>query len=134
MHLSPPSRRLTCAAAGLACSMLLSSSTLSAQAETLQIVALGASNTAGLGIAAAAAWPSRLEMLLRARGYAVRVVNAGISGNDTSMMLARMNRAVPDGARLVILDKGKTNDGKRRINPVPMSPQSGTGFTRSGST
>ena len=36
----------------------------------------------------------------------MRVVNAGINGNTTAQMLARLNGAVPGGTRAVILQPG----------------------------
>ena len=85
-------------------------------AATVQIVALGASNTAGKGVGEAAAWPAQLEAMLRAKGHDVRVHNAGISGDDTSRMLGRMGSAVPDGTMIVILDKATSNDRKRGVS------------------
>ncbi len=87
-----------------------------AAAASFQIVALGASNTAGKGVGEASAWPAQLEAMLRAKGHDVRVRNAGISGDDTSRMLARLDSAVPDGTRLVIMEKAASNDRKRGIN------------------
>jgi acyl-CoA thioesterase-1 len=89
---------------------------LPAAAETIQIVALGASNTAGKGVGTSVAWPARLEAMLRAKGYDVRVTNAGISGDDTGRMRARVGSAVPNGTRLVILDKAASNDRMRGVN------------------
>jgi acyl-CoA thioesterase-1 len=77
-----------------------------------QIVALGASNTQGKGVDASEAWPAVLEGMLRARGSGAHVVNAGISGDTTGGMMARLASAVPDGTRLVILNFGG-NDFKR---------------------
>jgi acyl-CoA thioesterase-1 len=86
-----------------------------------QIVALGASDTAGCceGVGPGAAFPARLESMLRARGYDVHVENAGISGDTTASMLNRLDSAVPPGTKLVILDEygGYFNDRKR--NPGP---------------
>lgn len=84
-----------------------------AHAETIHIVALGASNTAGLGVASTSAWPAQLERLLRAKGYDAQVTNAGISGDDTGRMLARVDSAVPEGTQIVILEKAATNDRLR---------------------
>jgi acyl-CoA thioesterase-1 len=86
------------------------------QAQTARVVALGASNTAGKGVGAGAAWPAQLQALLRRQGHAVQVINAGISGDDTGRMLARLARAVPAGTRLVIVDKAATNDRLRGID------------------
>ncbi len=43
---------------------------------------------------------------MRAKGHTVRVINAGINGNTTGQMLARLNGAVPAGTRAVILQPG----------------------------
>ena len=73
------------------------------------IVALGASNTEGWGVSAAEAYPAKLQVLLNARGIDAAVINAGIAGDTTGGMLARLERAVPAGTHLVILQPG-TND------------------------
>jgi acyl-CoA thioesterase-1 len=100
----------------LAMMIALAFASAPAFAATVQIVALGASNTAGKGVGEAAAWPAQLEAMLRAKGLDVRVRNAGISGDDTSGMLSRMGSAVPDGTTIVILDKAASNDRKRGVN------------------
>jgi acyl-CoA thioesterase-1 len=79
------------------------------------IVALGASNTYGKGVARNQAYPAQLEAILRARGDSVRVINAGINGNTTGQMLARLDRAVPKGTSVVILQPGG-NDRRKREN------------------
>ena len=84
---------------------------LSAAAQA-QVVALGASNTAGKGVAPQEAYPAQLEAMLRAKGYNGHVVNAGISGDTTDGMLARLDTAVPNGTRVVILQPGG-NDFRR---------------------
>ena len=71
-----------------------------------RVVAIGASNTSGFGVGEAAAYPARLEEILRACGYAVRVVNAGVSFETTHGMLARIDRDVPDGTRVVVIQPG----------------------------
>jgi acyl-CoA thioesterase-1 len=75
-----------------------------------QIVALGASNVAGYGVNPAEAWPAQLEGMLRARGSSASVANAGVSGNTTGQVLARLSSAVPDGTKVVILVIGPFND------------------------
>ena len=60
-----------------------------ASAEAATIVALGASNTYGKGVARNQAYPAQLEAILRAKGSNVRVVNAGINGDTTEGMLGR---------------------------------------------
>jgi acyl-CoA thioesterase-1 len=68
-----------------------------------QIVALGASSTAGYGVGAAAAFPAQLEAILRAKSRPMSVSAAGVSGDTTGGMLARLLGAVPAGTKIVIL-------------------------------
>lgn len=82
----------------------LAASTLAASPHV--VVAIGASNTSGFGVGEQAAYPARLEALLRACGFDVRVVNAGVSFETTNGMLGRLDRDVPDGTRVVILQPG----------------------------
>jgi acyl-CoA thioesterase-1 len=74
--------------------------------QQVHIVALGASNTEGWGVTPAEAYPAQLEALLRARGIDAEVANKGISGEPTTGMLARLDRDVPEGTRVVILQPG----------------------------
>ena len=85
---------------------------VSPAAARAQIVALGASNTAGRGVPTESAYPAQLEAMLRAKGYNGRVVNAGVSGDTTAGMLARLDSVVPNGTRVVILQPGG-NDRRR---------------------
>lgn len=75
-------------------------------ASTITIVCLGASNTEGYGVAPHESYPSRLAELLAERSLAARVLNAGISGDTTSGMLARLENEVPEGTRLVVFQPG----------------------------
>jgi len=70
-----------------------------------QIVAIGASNVAGRGVSSSEAWPAQLEGMLAARGLKAHVVNAGISGDTNAGMLARLDSAVPEGTKIVLLDE-----------------------------
>jgi acyl-CoA thioesterase I len=81
-----------------------------------QVVALGASNTEGYGVGGGQAYPSQLERMLRARGISVSVRNAGVSGNTTAQMLARLDSAIPTGTRLVLFHPGG-NDWLRGVRP-----------------
>jgi len=71
-----------------------------------QIVALGASNTKGKGVASDETYSARLEALLRSRGIAVTVTNEGVDFDTLSGMLRRLDRSVPQGTRIVILQVG----------------------------
>jgi acyl-CoA thioesterase-1 len=82
----------------------------------LKLVALGDSLTAGYGLPGEAAFPAVLERALRAKGYAVSIANAGVSGDTTSGGLARLDWSIPDGTDGVILELG-ANDMLRGIDP-----------------
>lgn len=85
-------------------------------AEAATIVALGASNTYGKGVARNEAYPEQLEAILRAKGYNVQVVNAGINGDTTEGMLSRLDQAVPNGTSAVILQPGGNDARKGMTN------------------
>jgi acyl-CoA thioesterase I len=82
----------------------------------IKIVALGDSLTAGLGLPANAAFPARLERTLKARGSAVEIVNAGVSGDTAAGGLARLDWSVPADADAVIVELG-ANDMLRGFDP-----------------
>jgi acyl-CoA thioesterase-1 len=82
----------------------------------VRIVALGDSLTAGYGLPAAAAFPVRLEKALTAKGLAVEIGNAGVSGDTMSGGLARLDWSVPEGTQAVILELG-ANDMLRGLDP-----------------
>src|SRR5580658_1526388 len=83
-----------------------------------QIVAFGASNISGWNVAASEAIPAQLQSLLREKGYAVTVRNAGVYGNTTAQMRARMDSDIPEGTIIVILDStgGQYNDSRLGIS------------------
>src|SRR5215813_12553904 len=74
-----------------------------------QVVAFGASITWGKGVSGQEAYPARLETLLRSKGINVTVVNQGIKGDTLQNMQNRMDSAVPQGTRVVILQVGAPN-------------------------
>jgi acyl-CoA thioesterase I len=80
-------------------------------AAPIRIVAFGASQTAGYGVNSNEAWPTRLEALLRAKGYDVSIANQGVSGDTTEGMLARLDSAIPNGTRIAMLAIFYYNDG-----------------------
>jgi acyl-CoA thioesterase-1 len=77
-----------------------------AASAPINIVAIGASNTLGWGVNPQHAYPARLQAMLRDRGYNVKVTNAGVIFDTTTGMLRRVDSAVPDGTRIVILQPG----------------------------
>jgi acyl-CoA thioesterase-1 len=86
-------------------------------AASAQVVALGASNTAGKGVGSSDAFPAQVEAILQARGRAMSVSNAGVSGDTTSGMLSRLSSSVPEGTKYVIVQFGG-NDVRRGGSPA----------------
>jgi len=84
--------------------------------RAVRIVALGDSLTAGLGLPADQAFPAKLEQALRAKGLAVEVTNAGVSGDTASSGLARLDWSIPEGTDAVIVELG-ANDMLRGVDP-----------------
>jgi acyl-CoA thioesterase-1 len=83
----------------------------------VNIVALGDSLTAGLGLPADAAFPARLARALQAKGVAATIANAGASGDTATSGLARLDWSVPEGTEAVIVELG-ANDMLRGIDPA----------------
>lgn len=83
----------------------------------ITIVALGDSLTAGLGLASQDAFPAKLQKALAAKGIAVTIADAGVSGDTTSGGLARLDWSVPAGTDGVILELG-ANDALRGLDPA----------------
>jgi acyl-CoA thioesterase I len=82
----------------------------------LRLVALGDSLTAGFGLPAEASFPVMLQRELAARGKAVTIVNAGVSGDTAEDGLARLDWSVPKDTQGVILELG-ANDALRGLDP-----------------
>lgn len=82
----------------------------------LKIVAFGDSLTAGYNLPQAAAFPTQLEKALRAKGFDVEIINAGVSGDTTTSAMARLDWSIPNGTDGVIMELG-ANDALRGIDP-----------------
>jgi acyl-CoA thioesterase I len=91
---------------------------ISAGAACAQVVALGASNTAGYGLSSSESWPAQLQAMLQARGSATKVINAGISGDTSAGILSRIGSDVPEGTRIVILSVFSYNDNRKGVTPA----------------
>ena len=100
----------------LAFAAVLATASHAAAARTLRLVALGDSLTAGLGLAPGKAFPDRLEAALRAKGWDVKVINAGVSGDTAADGLARYEWAVPPDGDALIIELG-ANDMLRGLKP-----------------
>lgn len=119
-----PVQRVFChAIVTIACALAVVAATFSplpASAQTagrpLRIAVLGDSLTAGYGLPAGAAFPARLQAALRAKGHAVEILDAGVSGDTASGGLSRLDWSIADGTDAVIVELG-ANDALRGIDP-----------------
>jgi acyl-CoA thioesterase-1 len=101
----------------IGCAALLTGSiAVKAADRPVKIVALGDSLTAGYGLDRRDAFPEKLEKALKAKGLAVEIENAGVSGDTASGGLSRLDWSVGDGTDAVIIELG-ANDMLRGIDP-----------------
>ena len=91
---------------GLALSVSVCLLASAATAQQIKIVALGHSAFVSQAVPTKEDYPAQLQGALRARGYDVEVSNAGVWGDTTSGVLRRLDKAVPDGTRIVLLHIG----------------------------
>lgn len=82
----------------------------------VNIVVLGDSLSAGLGLPVEDAFPAKLAEALKAKGVAVTITNAGVSGDTASGGLGRLDWSVPAGTDAVIVELG-ANDALRGLDP-----------------
>ena len=105
----------------LLCNWLIAAFTFGAVAETkikpVRIVVFGDSLAAGFQLKASDAFPAQLERALKAKGYPVEVINAGVSGDTTAAGLERLQWSVPERTDAVILELG-ANDALRGLDPT----------------
>jgi acyl-CoA thioesterase-1 len=87
-----------------------------AAAKPIKMVVLGDSLSAGLGLAAADAFPQKLQNALKAKGIAVDMINAGVSGDTSSGGRDRLDWSIPPGTDAVIVELG-ANDALRGTDP-----------------
>ena len=85
-------------------------------ARPIKLVALGDSLTAGYSLPASAAFPVKLQKALQAKGIAVEIGNAGVSGDTSSGGLARLDWSIAKDTEGVILELG-ANDALRGLDP-----------------
>lgn len=95
---------------------LVTATATATAAEPARILVLGDSLTAGYGLPADQSFPSQLEAALHARGHAVTVINAGVSGDTTAGGLARLDWVLADKPDFAIVELG-ANDGMRGLDP-----------------
>jgi acyl-CoA thioesterase-1 len=85
-------------------------------AADVSIVAFGASDTKGKGVSAAEAYPAQLQAALAANGVDATVRNAGVNGDTTSAMLARLG-VIGAETKIVVFQPGG-NDLNHGIAPA----------------
>ncbi|MBB4266061.1 arylesterase [Roseospira visakhapatnamensis] len=88
-----------------------------ASADPLRLLALGDSLTAGYGLTREDAFPAQLQAALTARGHAVMVLDAGVSGDTTAGGRARLDWVLADDPDAAIVALGG-NDGLRGLDPA----------------
>jgi len=97
------------------------------QAETAQdsreivLLSFGDSLMAGYQIPIDKAFPAQLEAALRAKGYNVRVLNSGVSGDTAADGLARLDWSLNEKVDGAIVEFG-ANDALRGIDPKVTEP------------
>ncbi len=84
--------------------------------KPVKIVVLGDSLSAGYGLNVQDAFPSKLAAALKAKGHAVEMINAGVSGDTATGGLDRFAWSVADDTDALILELG-ANDALRGVNP-----------------
>jgi acyl-CoA thioesterase I len=94
--------------------ILLCLSILPLRAETITLLALGDSLTAGLGLDAPQAFPAKLEAALRTKGHDVVIMNAGVSGDTAAQGAARLDWSLTDEVDGVLVELG-ANDALRGL-------------------
>ncbi|MBP0492058.1 arylesterase [Roseomonas sp. SG15] len=87
-----------------------------AQPRPLKLLMLGDSITAAYGLAKSDGLPAKLEAALKAKGGAVTVIDAGVSGDTTAGGRSRLEWSLADKPDAVIVALGG-NDGLRGIDP-----------------
>lgn len=85
--------------------------------EPVKVMVLGDSLSAGYGLPGEAAFPARLAEALKAKGIAVSMTNAGVSGDTASGGRDRLDWSMPEGTQAVIVELG-ANDALRGIDPA----------------
>ncbi|MBP2311543.1 arylesterase [Azospirillum soli] len=83
---------------------------------TVKLLALGDSLTAGYGLPEPQGFTVQLEKALKTKGYAVDIINAGVSGDTTAGGLSRLDWALADKPDAAIVELG-ANDMLRGLDP-----------------
>ncbi|XDD52003.1 arylesterase [Leptospira sp. WS92.C1] len=99
------------------CSLCFTSLSADSNGSPVKILFFGDSLTAGLGLnSPEEAFPHLLEKQLSRNGFAVKAINAGMSGDTSSGGLSRLEWSLSSGFDLFVLELG-ANDSMRGISP-----------------
>ncbi len=79
------------------------------------VIFLGDSLTAGFGVGEELAFPARVGERLAERGWSIRLVNAGVSGDTTAAGVSRLDWLLAQQPDIVVLALG-ANDGLRGLS------------------
>lgn len=100
---------------GLVIAFCLTFTMFTAQAKSpITLVVFGDSLSAGYGLEKQYAFPTRLNIALNQKGYTVKVINAGVSGDTTAGGRARLDWTLGTNVDAVILELG-ANDALRGL-------------------
>jgi acyl-CoA thioesterase-1 len=108
-----PRRAFLAALAGM---VLAFPSRLSLAEDPVKLLALGDSLTAGYGLKQGEGFADQLQTAFRKMGRPVTVINGGVSGDTSAGGLARIDWALSDQPKVVIIELG-ANDMLRGIDP-----------------
>jgi acyl-CoA thioesterase-1 len=97
------------------CLTLLITCNANAAEKPIQIVAFGTSFTNGKGVFRSNAWPAKLEKKLNDESLNVQLSNEGKDGDTTEDLKSRMNRAIPQGTSVVVLEYAIGNNREAGI-------------------
>src|SRR5271165_2382824 len=84
--------------------------------DEIVILAFGDSLTAGYRIPPDKSFPAQLQAALREKGYPVRVINSGVSGDTAAEGLARLDWSLDEKVDGAIVEFG-ANDALRGLDP-----------------
>ena len=89
-----------------------------------KVVVLGDSLTAGLGLVETQSFPGLLQQKVDALGFDFEVVNAGVSGDTSAGGLRRLDWALQEDVRVLVVALG-ANDGLRGLSVGEMKQNLG---------
>ena len=95
----------------------IAQSSAASSGAPIKMVVLGDSLSAGFGLSGSDAFPAKLQKALKARGIAIDMTNAGVSGDTSSGGRDRLDWSVPAGTQAVIVELG-ANDALRGTDPA----------------